>query len=64
MKNEMNLTEIAVEFNRLAAEEFGHTKIHWGLIQPADLEFARANCSTETEVIDELLSLFAVPFNY
>ena len=59
----MNLNLIRADFN-LAASEAGFKGVTWASVSAEALTRTLSLCSTETEVVDELISLFNHPANF
>jgi hypothetical protein len=58
MKNE---NKIETEFNLVASETFRN--VTWADVSAEDLTWALEVCSTEAEVVNELIGLFSHPTN-
>ena len=57
-----NINKIQTEFNLVAAETFRN--VTWDTVSAEDVTWALGVCTTDTEVVDELLSLFNHPANF
>ena len=54
----MDRSKLAAQFEVLAAEAFGPGYVSWTDVRPESLSWALEVCSTEEEVVEELVGLF------
>jgi hypothetical protein len=54
----MDRSKLAAQFEALAAEAFGPGYVSWTDVSPENVSWALEVCSTEEEVVDELVGLF------